>query len=244
MEFSARRVGSTKISDDDRVVLNGADLRAADFSGRKLQQFSAAGSRLVECRFDKARIESASFGGGREISEYVDCVFDGSHIAFGPGGYARFVRCSFRDAELHDWFCFAVELVDCTFSGRLRKAVFNGTVPEDKRAVVKRERNEIRDNDFTDADLIDVAFRTGIDLTAQQLPSGPQYVFLADAPTALQHARAEITHWDDLELRRKALQLLGTLEDETGGGQRQLLLRKDDFPRSLRDAVDAVFALL
>lgn len=91
----------------------------------------------------------------------------------------------------------------CTFSGRLRKAVFNGTVPHDTRAMLGREHNEFGGNDFAAMDLLDVAFRTGIDLSKQRLPSGPEYLYLPAAADAIQRARAEVLGWHDLDLRRQ-----------------------------------------
>lgn len=244
VSFQANSVGKARIDETKRVVLDHEEVHGVDFSGLKLVQFSAAGSRLEACRFDKTKIEDASFGAGRETSEYVDCSFDGARIRFGPGGYARFVRCSFRDVDLRDWFCFAVELVDCTFTGRLRKAFFNGIVPEDKRSSAGRERNEFRGNDLSAMTLIDVAFRTGIDLTQQKLPSGPDYIYVLDAAEAVQRARASVIGWDDLGLRKPAMTLINLLEEDVAAGQRQLFLRPADYTKLGKDAVDAVMALL
>lgn len=244
MSFESHSVGKARIGENQRLVLDHERLHGADFSGRKLVQFSAAGSRLDACRFDKAKIEDASFGAGQETSEYVECSFDGVRIRFGPGGYSRFVRCSFRDVDLRDWFCFTVELIDCTFSGRLRKGFFNGTVPEDKRAVAGRERNEILGNDLSAMTLIDVGFRTGIDLTEQKLPSGPDYVYVPEAAEAVQRARASVIGWDDLSLRQPAMTLINVLEEDVAAGQRQLFLRPADYGKLGKDAVDAVMALL
>lgn len=244
MSFRAKPVGVTRIDDSQRVVLDHDRLVGADFSGRKLVQFSANGSRLERCRFDKAKIDSGSFGAGRETSEYVDCSFDGARIRFGPGGNARFVRCSFRDVDLRDWFCFGVELIDCTFSGRMRKAFFNGAVPEDKRAMIGREHNEFHGNDFSAMTLIDVGFRSGVDLTQQQLPSGPDYLYVPDAAEAVQRARAGVIGWDDLDLRQPATTIIKILEEEVAAGQSQLFLRPADYSKLRKDAVDAVMALL
>ena len=244
MNFEARSVGRARIREDQRIVLDHVRLRNEDFTSRKLVQFAAIGSRLVSCRFAGSRIEDAAFGSGLEASEYADCVFDRCRIRFGPGGHARFVGCSFREVDLREWFCFTVELIDCTFSGRLRGAIFNGTVPEEKRALLGRERNEFRGNDFSQMDLVDVAFRTGIDLTRQRLPQDPRYVYLPDAVVALQQARAACVGWDDLELRRSAMALLRNLEYEIEGGQRQLLLRRDDYSSLNQTATERAFALL
>lgn len=244
MDYQVKVVGKLRIDEKQRVVLDHHQLQGADFSGRKLMQFSSVGSRLEACRFVKTKIEDAAFGAGRETSEYIECVFDGARMCFGPGGYARFVRCSFCDVDLRDWFCFTVELIDCTFSGRLRRSFFNGTVPEEKRRVVGRERNEFRGNDFSATTFIDVGFRSGIDLTQQQLPSGPDYLYLADAAVALQRARADVIGWDDLDLRRRAMSLINTLEERVAAGQKQLFLRPADYTTPPRKAVDSVMTLL
>ena len=142
------------------------------------------------------------------------------------------------------WFCFAVELVDCTFTGRLRKAIFNGTVPAEQRSMAGRISNDFRGNDFSGMDLRDVGFRTGIDLTLQRLPTGSQYLYVEDATGAVHRARNAVAHWEDLALRREAMVLIEILESEISEGQRQLLLRKDDYSSFPGEAIDALFGLL
>ena len=139
-------------------------------------------------------------------------------------------------------------MVDCVFSGRLEEVVFNGTVPLEKRYFLHREHNEFHGNDFSGVDLIDVAFRRGIDLTQQRLPTGPQYLYLPDAAAALAYAQAEVAKWQgDAELRKTALGWIGTCQYEARDGQRQLFLRADDYyglsPRET-EAVDKLFGLL
>jgi hypothetical protein len=167
----------------------------------------------------------------------------------GPGGYSRFVRCSFRNVDLRNWICFEVELVDCVFSGRLRRAVFNGTVRKEKQVLLGREHNEFHGNDFSAIDLIDVGFRTGIDLTQQRLPTEPEYLYLPDAAAAVERARSELIDWEEPEpgLRRVALQWIDDLEQDVRDGQQQLFLRADDYYgySSLpRGAVDKLFSVL
>ncbi|HEX3828278.1 MAG TPA: hypothetical protein VHV82_13510 [Sporichthyaceae bacterium] len=100
------------------------------------------------------------------------CGFEGATLQMGPGGYARVRGLLVRERGHRNWICFAVELVGCTFSGRLRKVLFNGTVPPEKQDTARRAANRFEDNDFSRADLLDVGFRTGIDLTRQRLPVG------------------------------------------------------------------------
>jgi hypothetical protein len=147
--------------------------------------------------------------------------------------------------DLRDWFCFDVELVDCTFSGRLRGGWFNGTVPEEDRLTAGREHNEFHGNDFSAMELIDVDFRTGIDLTKQCLPSSSEYVYVPNAAAAVEKARAVVTHWGDLDLRRRAMVEIKILERSVAAGQRQFFLRPAEAYKALgKDAVDQLYGLL
>ena len=118
--------------------------------------------------------------------------------------------------------------------------IFNGSVPLEDRSDAGRETNQFEDNDFSRAKLVDVAFRTGIDLTRQRLPSGPEYTYLADAAPALRRARAASDGWDDSAAKKSAVALLEVMEDQVAAGQRQLLIRADDFPRGSRRAIRAL----
>lgn len=237
MDFNVRRTGHIQISDQARVVLSNQQLAGEDFRGLKLLQFSAEGARLERCAFDGSVIESGSFGAGRVTSEYVDCSFSDAKIHMGPGGYARFVGCTFENVAIDNWYCFAVELVGCTFSGRLRKAVFNGCVPSEKRGVAGRAKNQFEGNDFSRAKLLDVAFRTGIDLSKQRLPSGPEYTYLADAPSAVRRARIAFNALTDPDVKKRVRGVLAVMEEDVAAGQDQLLIRIDDFPRASRSAI-------
>lgn len=243
MDFEVRRVDRSVVSDADRVVLSGQRLVGSDFSGRRLKQFSAEGCRLEGCRFDGVVIESASFGAGRSVSEYVGCSFDRATLRMGPGGYARFVDCSFENVVIEHWFCFAVEIVGCTFSGRLKKVVFNGAVPSEKQEVAGRQANQFEGNDFSRAKLVDVGFRTGIDLTRQRLPAGDEYTYLDQAESAVRRARAAFNDWDNPEWKKHARGVLAVMEEDVAAGQGQLLIRTDDYPRASRPVIRTLLAV-
>jgi len=139
---------------------------------------------------------------------------------------------------IQDFFGVTVEFIDCAFSGRIEKAVFQGSVPEEDRPQFGRATNEFRGNDFGDAELVDVAFRGGIDLTEQKLPEGAGYLYLSDAADALGRARRSVVGWRDLDLRRKVLAILKGLEFDVDGGQSQLFLSLNSLPRSQREAAE------
>ncbi|MGA9323170.1 MAG: hypothetical protein WBW06_19135 [Xanthobacteraceae bacterium] len=247
MRIEARSKGRITITADQRVVLDHARLDGENYSGRTLLQFASIGSHLRACNFDKVRIQSASFGSGRETSEFVECTFNGARMDMGPGGFSRFVRCSFQDVTVRNWICFAVEMIDCTFSGRLDTAIFNGAVLEDEQALIGRASNEFHGNDFSAMDFRDVSFRTGIDLTKQILPSGEDYLYLPRAASAVAQAKSRVARWDDGEMRRGAGAMIQGLEYALLGGQQQLLLRASNsygISGIPRKAVDGLFALL
>jgi hypothetical protein len=224
----------------DRILLQGEHYVGMDFGGRRLAQFSAAGVRMEGCSFEGARIDSCSFGGGTTTSEYVNCNFSESRLRMMSGGFARFVDCSFEKADIENWLCFAVEVVNCTFSGRLRGVVFNGTVPTKDRDLLRRTVNEFDGNDFSRAAFDNVAFGTGIDLRLQRLPEGDQYVFLPDAMAQLRRARIAYNAWTDQEQKSAARGFLMATESDVAAGQEQLLIRVDDYPRKMRPAIRAL----
>jgi hypothetical protein len=226
----------------DRLVVEDVRLRGEDFSGRQLPHgFVAVGARFEDCRFDGMKATRFSAGAGRGLCEYVGCSFDGVKFWMGAAGRSRFVGCSFERVWIRDWFCWAVEMVDCVFSGVLRKVIFDGRVPERFREWVGRDVNEYVGNDFSRADLRSVSFRGGVDLRRQCLPEGPEYTYLPDARAGLIRARRVVEGWVDPEAQREALILLRILDDEVAAGQEQMLLRASDFGKKSLAVHEALF---
>jgi hypothetical protein len=239
-----------------------------DFSGAKLEKFTSIGSRFENCRFEKMRIGDTSLGAGMALSEYLDCSFDGSRLRHGSG-YCRFVRCSFRKVELRDWQSEYVELVDCVISGKVRSTTFWGRPPEEKararyesnlrwlereglpipggyRELALREVNEFHGNDFTDAELIDVEFRNGIDLARQRLPTGDDYLYLPAAEATVAQAAARLAQHPADEVSERAQRFLrNVLGRSLAEGQQQLLLREKDFQaRGVKPHIEIAFEAL
>lgn len=237
MEIEVRSVGYIQIPADARVVVSEQQLVGADFSGRRLECFTSVGSRFERCDFSGMVSKSTAFGAGTQVSEYVGCNFDGAKLMMGAGGNARFVDCSFDKTTIQSWFCFEVELIDCQFTGRLRKVIFNGTVPPDRQVDVGRLRNCFEGNDFSQADLFDVGFRTGIDLSKQRLPDGDEYVYLPDAAAAIARARLACDAWTDPEDKDAVRGVLKVMQEDVADGQKQMLMRADDYARRDREAI-------
>lgn len=118
------------ISADRNLLVDHETYTAKDFTAARIDRFSSHGSRFMDCRFNGMRART-SFGIGLDQSEYIDCAFDGARLHMNGGGNARFVRCTFTNVRIWDWLTNGVELVDCTFSGALRRATFSGRLSEE-----------------------------------------------------------------------------------------------------------------
>jgi hypothetical protein len=149
--------------------------------------------------------------------------------------------------DLRDWMCFETELVDCVLTGRMRRSFFNGTVREELVEALGRTSNEFRGNDFSGMDLIDAGFRTGIDLSLQRLPTGAQYLYLPDAEPALERARDQVIASGRVRLWGEHGEVVPGIDvalKTVRDGQRQVLLRKDDYSRLPPDELDTLFDVL
>ena len=134
--------------------------------------------------------------------------------------------------------------MDCVFSGKIKKAFFNGTVPQEDQNELGRRVNDFCGNDFTNVDLIDVGFRSGIDLLKQKLPFGLEYLFLPDAISAIAYASQEVSKWQESKLQQNVVAILKALELELSEGQNQLLIRADSFSKKQREAAEKVISVL
>jgi len=210
----------------ERVTLDGED-----FSRRKFRMFTSVQSNFRRCDFRATKMYQATLGGGYALSLYEDCCFDDS--AFGMiGGRARFVRCSFRRCRIEEIWSYDSEFVECVFSGRIERGIFRGAPMEVDEIVDGRTHNEFRGNDFSDAELREVAFRAGIDLSQQKLPQGEDYLYLAEGEKAVAFARREVLAWKELESRREAMATIKVLEFGLAEGQPQLLINlRHSLPR-------------
>ncbi len=115
-------------------------------------------------------------------SVYRGCTFERVRFTVLGGfstGVARYEECTFTDCRWEGSREGDADLVGCTFTGRVRGAVFFG---ESATAVegVQPRRNLIRGNDFTGATITNTAFRGGFPVDDQRWPEG--YEALVDDP--------------------------------------------------------------
>jgi uncharacterized protein YjbI with pentapeptide repeats len=186
---------------DAVIALGRAVLTQVDFRRARFGRFDLDGCTFIACDFRGLRLDERfqPLFSTRPRSVFRGCRFDGADLRrIVPQG-SRFERCSFDDARLDGWRPFLAEFVDCRFAGTLTRVTFAGSPPAQDRKTLDppRDRNELRGNDFRDAELVDVVFTYGVDLAAQRLPDDERYVRLDGFARRLSGARREIGRWDD-----------------------------------------------
>jgi hypothetical protein len=185
------------------VLLEGVTAERVDFSDLQLWGFYAYGCEFIDCDFSGIRLEWLPFADGGSV--FRRCRFHRAGIGSGFGG-VRLEECDFEDADLRDWFALRADVVNCRFAGRVEQVVFFGCDPDEPGS-----RNEFRGNDFREADLEDVSFRFGIDLDAQRLPEGVEYVRLRSIDARIESARREIRMWENEAERAEAERVLDSM---------------------------------
>jgi hypothetical protein len=212
---------------DFRLLVVDRETRVAEkLSNLKLDGFSVIESSLSRCVFEDIRARSTCFGEGLQQSVLEDCVFRRCHLVFGTVGNVRLVRCQFESCRLENVIGTKLELIECAFPDTtIKKGVFHGRVEASAQVRPRRTLNEIRDNDFSQADLQDVDFRGGVDLTKQKLPTSDEYLFVRDTCKALEIVKdlqSSIVEKDEL---KRSQMLAGLLDFYCSRGQRTQLLR-------------------
>lgn len=226
MKTEVHKKGKVSPADLRLLVIDRETRVSEKFIDLKLDGLTVIESSLRQCSFEDVRVRSACFGGGARQSVIEDCLFSRCKFTFGAVGNVRLVRCRFESCQLENMIGTTLELIECTFSDTtIKKGVFHGRVEGSVQVRSQRALNEIRDNDFSRADLDDVDFRGGIDLTKQKMPVGDEYLFVRDTCKALGIVRdlqASLTDKDEL---KRSQMLAGLFDFYCSSGQRSQLLR-------------------
>lgn len=218
------------------VEFGAVTIRAMSFAGMRFEQFSAEGTKFVDCDFSGAGLEG-SFGVRRQ-TRFEDCLFDGTRMSDVEPGQARFVGCAFNSTDVRRWNMAANEFVNCRFNGRLEDCNFWGTLALEWRDRTRRTVNEFRGNDFSRAELIGVSFLGGIDLSLQTLPDSEDYVRLDRPLDRIRAVRSIIESWSEEE-RKEARVMLDVFSGPGYEDQPELFAHRWDLhvPRSVADRV-------
>lgn len=241
----ARRNARVQAERTEWLVLEAVEFRNVDLSKQRCESLHVTGpSSFLECDFSGSRFRHSVSLGGREQAVYERCSFDRA-ILHGCGSNVRLVSCSFRGAQLIEWFGTALQVEDCTFEGcTIQRSKFWGRPHGIPPNVPTRARNAFRGNDFSTADLRDVSFAGGIDLDLQILPRDPRFRIVRNLAVAAETAYVEVMSWSELGARREALKIIKRLRRIASEGQSQALLDLSEWDAVPPGALDSVLQLL
>ncbi|MFD1931297.1 pentapeptide repeat-containing protein [Nonomuraea mangrovi] len=200
------------------LIFDRARLKNVDFTATRFDGFNAYASEFDGCNFSDTSFEQLLMGStgtgidGQQWDDarwpqtvFRDCTFRRTrfpqHTFFGN---VRFERCVFDRSRLRQQTAtFEAEFVDCVFLGRVRSTNFWGRPSEHDQATLGREHNDFAGNDFTGAQLDDVAFRH-IDLRAQRFPGLPGYALLDRITERVRAVLPLVDDWPEKRHREEA----------------------------------------
>jgi hypothetical protein len=233
INISVKNKGKVDFDPSKYLTIENQILKDIDFSGKKLMKFCSINSRFENCKFENMRINNFCPGSGLQVSEYINCSFDGTKLKSVIPGCARFINCSFRNTVINDMFCFETDFINCVFSGKMKGVVINGSVRRENSLKLGKVKNEIYGNDFSEVEMDDVGFRTGVDLTKQKLPISENYLYLESPTAILIRAKELISQWSESEKKRIALVTIKAKEGTISKGQNQIFIIKGDIREDL-----------
>lgn len=239
MKIKARVVGHALPVPGPRLEPRALHLRDEDYADRTYVGFGPIGSQFDRCSFRNTRITNASLGSGQPQTIYRDCSFDGSRIDFSAAGHARLERCLITNVHWSSLASNRVEFVGCTFSGRFEHGYISARVPDRLRGTIGRSTNEIRGNDFHDAEFVDFELRGGVDLTTQHIAVPHGAVLVTEAAAALSALEILLDSLPS-DVRPDARVVLDVLRYSVAHGQTQVIIDPRQYPPELAAAVEAV----
>ncbi len=208
------------------------------FFGKAISKFIAVECEFINCRFENLKIKDICFGAGTKKTRYINCSFDNSTFSSSVAGMARFENCSFKNVKIKKLFCVDIEMVNCIFSGELKKGNFLG-VHHDING--NEFINEFHNNDFTDLVLGDVGFNN-IDLLLQKLPNEPRFSVIYDVNNFILRAKSELEKVKGTEVFDSIASVINILELESEGGNNHLFVDKNSFPKKLLEGAEIVLS--
>lgn len=156
------------------------------------RQWNERGCQFTDVDFSGANLRDAAIG--IDGSTYIRVSF--RKVDFSGASFFRpqFIDCDFCDARLKDVDFFASNFVNCKFSGRLEGVWFRRyyPLPQYERQMGKAVPNQMRNVDFSEAELWGVTFTGGLDLSHVVLPKDGSHILLRHFDAALTRVKEDM----------------------------------------------------
>jgi uncharacterized protein YjbI with pentapeptide repeats len=160
--------------------------------------------RFADVDFHKANLRNAGIGirGSTYLRvSFREANFSGAHFYRG-----QFTGCDFSDAKLRKIDFLVSNLVNCKFRGKLESVWFRRRYPHpaQEKRYGKAVPNEMRNVDFSEAELWDVMFTGGVDLSHVILPKDGYHILFRHFDVALIRVRdiIDTLPWSEEDKKR------------------------------------------
>lgn len=205
---------------DDPFVVDEQDLTLFDghvegrhFGRRKAVDVRLMNAEFINCTFDHWTVRNITRVGPDSYARFIGCTFTHLRGKYLWGYGVDYIDCRFEDITVKRWDLDKGIWRNCTFTGTIREGLVWGYVynnPDD-------EPNECVGNDFSGLSYCGLEFRGGVDLSANTLPTGDDYVLIHNAAHRLTHVRDHAHDIGDKEV--ESIASLGLYAAVLGPGQ-------------------------
>jgi len=215
------------------------------FQRTHLAPVLAYGCEFRNCRFVDCDLTGAVLGGkvGRDSGRIIDTEFRGGKFVEVVFSFPVITGCLFGCDIIRVDFDGS-QLTDCRFMGKLDKVFFRRRTVDGVRFSRTIPENKMENVDFSEADLLDVDFRGGVDLTKCIFPSKPGTFLVLDGPRVFAKVRKEIVSSWNGEDRRIGLGYTDYLMDDIKEGQRHFLVDEEHFVESWGESLGRRYATI
>jgi hypothetical protein len=214
---------------DKSISFKDREFKNEIISNRRLESLNIINARVNDCIFENLDINELLTGGGKTESFLENCRFINSKFNF-LGGFATLINCSFENVTIGEMFALRMQFINCKFSGKLKKVVFNARVPKSYRVLVGRDKNIFEGNDLSEAFFDDVGFRGGIDFTKQKMPKTDDYVYIYD-PEIIKRAKNRLLEVKNKNYTEDLLSWINGMEYDMERGQKHFFIKLSDFTK-------------
>ncbi len=163
------------------------------FSKADFTEFSERGNVFFDSEFTKCKIIKA--GIGYLGTKYIDVAFNNCNFQGAVFIRPEYDRCFFENCKLNGIDFNASSFVDCQFQGILKEVWFRGNFAsqEESKQFGQSRVNEMINVSFKLAELQDVTFSDGCDLSTVILPEDSTYLYCDNWESRLMKLKNGIT---------------------------------------------------
>lgn len=209
------------------------------FTRARYAKIHLVATELRDCLFEDVRTDYWAVSGDLQVrSRVANCDFVRCDLKANLITNVTFENCRFRECTLRNWGNIGADYLGCTFSGAILSGFFDAHL---SRVNPAYSAGLVIDNDFTQADLVDVDFRGGVDLFRQSLPGGSTYRVIEDSHAMILYLsrNTRILPVSDPSRKTDLEVFAALLNADYEQGQKQKLIDQRELAASVWSAIQA-----